>query len=69
MVQHFRPGVPQGSILGPRLILLHYNSVVFSLSVSTERFCRYADDTSVSVVEDSVRGISLRIGNGVKQIL
>ena len=46
---HIRAGVPQGSILGPLLVLLFMNDIVLDIESNIRLF---ADDTSLYIIVD-----------------
>ena len=55
-VQHIKYGVPQGSCLGPVLLLLFINDMPLSLHLS--KLTMYADDTSLAYASNSIDDIT-----------
>ena len=65
-IQSVRCGVPQGSILGPLLFLLHFNDLEEVLSHS--RLIQFADDTVIYVSDKCFHTIENKLNDDIKAI-
>ncbi len=59
-------GVPQGSILGPLLFLIHFNDVHQSLS--DPKIITYADDTVIFTSSKDLDAIQHNLGEDIKSL-
>ena len=65
--QYIKYGVPQGSILGPILLLIYISNL--ELSVRYVNPTIFADDTSIFICGNNINTVQANVDTTVKQLL